>query len=106
MYYEQENKDREMRRCVRVEKEEMFDLVIPPGVPRKMIADIIQKFEVDLVERRERLFFANMDGVERDLLAFRGKKEVLEEVEKYLLSRLREFIGDEEPSVEEAAEPP
>lgn len=78
------------------EEEQMFDLIIPPGVPRKTIADIIQKFPVELVERRERLFFANMDGIERDLLAFRGKREVLEEVEQYLIRCLRDFIGEED----------
>ncbi len=82
-------------------EEELFDLLIPPGVPRKIIADILQRFEVDLVERREKLFFANMDGIERDLLAFRGRADVVREVEKFLLARLREFIGEPE---EERAE--
>jgi hypothetical protein len=35
-----------------------------------------------------------MEGDARDLLAFRGRKEVVEEVQDYLLARLREFIGE------------
>jgi hypothetical protein len=76
------------------EEEQLFDLMIPPGVPRKMIADIISKFKVDLVARKERLYFANMDGDERELLAFRGKKEVVEEVQTYLYDELKKFIGE------------
>ncbi|HON81773.1 MAG TPA: hypothetical protein PLN56_06265 [Methanoregulaceae archaeon] len=76
------------------EEEQLFDLLIPPGVPRKMIADILKKFEVDLVARKERLYFANMDGDERELLAFRGKKEVMEEVQTYLYNELKKFIGE------------
>jgi hypothetical protein len=76
-------------------EEQLFDLLIPPGVPRKLIADIVQKFDVELVARKERLYFANMDGDERELLAFRGKKDVVEEVQTYLFEELKKFIGDE-----------
>ncbi|MDI6898685.1 MAG: hypothetical protein QMC82_02520 [Methanolinea sp.] len=75
-------------------EEQLFDLLIPPGVPRSIIADIIRKFEVQLVERKQRLYFANMDGDERELLAFRGKKEVVERVQDYLYEELKKFIGD------------
>lgn len=75
-------------------EEQLFDLLIPPGVPRSIIADIIRKFEVQLVERKQRLYFANMDGDERELLAFRGKKEVVERVQDYLYEELKKFIGE------------
>ncbi|MCQ8893822.1 MAG: hypothetical protein NQU46_04235 [Methanolinea sp.] len=74
--------------------EQLFDLLVPPGVPRSIIADIIRKFDVQLVERKQRLYFANMDGDERELLAFRGKKEVVEQVQDYLYEELKKFIGD------------
>ncbi len=74
--------------------EDLFDLLIPPGVPRKIIMDIIQKFDVKLVERKQRLYFANMDGDERELLAFRGQKKTVEEVQDYLYQELQKFIGE------------
>ncbi|NLA38270.1 MAG: hypothetical protein GX882_02565 [Methanomicrobiales archaeon] len=74
--------------------EELFDLLIPPGVPRKMIYDVAEKYEVEVVSRPQRLAFANMDGDMRELLAFRGRREVVEEVQDYLLARLKEFIGE------------
>jgi hypothetical protein len=72
--------------------EELFDVLIPPGVPRSIIREVVQKFDVTLVERRERIRFANMEGDERDLLAFRGNREIVEQVEKYMLQRLDDFI--------------
>jgi len=77
--------------------EELFDLLIPPGVPRKMIIEIIEKFGVELTTRKERMYFANMEGDEREILAFRGKKEVLEDVHRYLTSELMKFIGEDPP---------
>ncbi|MFY9800195.1 MAG: hypothetical protein WAK10_02995 [Methanoregula sp.] len=76
------------------EEEPLFDIIIPPGVPRKIILDITNKFEVALVDRREKLKFANMEGDERDLLAFRGKFEVMQKVETYLRDQLMAFVAE------------
>ena len=73
-------------------EEELYDVIIPPGVPRTIIIDITKKFDVQVVERKMPLYFANMDGVEREVLAFRGKREVIIEVEKYLKEELAKFI--------------
>ncbi|EJG06892.1 hypothetical protein Metli_0934 [Methanofollis liminatans DSM 4140] len=77
------------------EEEELFDLVIPPGVPRSVIRAIIQKYDVELVERSQPLYYANMSGDVRDLLAFRGKKEVVQEAEKEMRTLVLAFIGEE-----------
>jgi hypothetical protein len=73
-------------------EEKLYDVIIPPGVPRKIILDVAQKFDVKVVERKEKLTFANMEGDERELLAFRGKLEIVQQVEKYMLQQLDEFI--------------
>ena len=73
-------------------EEQLYDVLIPPGVPQKLIIEIPNKFKVKVVERREKLKFANMEGDERDLLAFRGKLEVVREVEKYMLDQLKAFV--------------
>lgn len=75
--------------------EELFDLLIPPGVPRSIIADIIQKFDVDLVERKQRLHFANMDGDEREILAFRGTRTVVEKAQDFMFTELKKFIEEQ-----------
>jgi hypothetical protein len=49
---------------------------------------------VTIVERREKIKFANMEGDERDLLAFRGKLEVMQQVEKFMLEQLNAFVQE------------
>ena len=76
------------------DEEQLFDIIIPPGVPQKLILDISNKFDVAVVDRREKIKFANMDGDERDLLAFRGKLEVMQKVETYMREQLNAFVTD------------
>ncbi|MEI8330056.1 MAG: hypothetical protein WCF90_00070 [Methanomicrobiales archaeon] len=75
------------------DEEQLFDIVIPPGVPQKIILDITGKFDVEVVDRREKIKFANMEGDERDLLAFRGKLEVMQKVETYMRDELHKFVA-------------
>jgi len=79
---------------VMMAEEELYDMLVPPGVPRRMIYDVVDKFDVEVVRRQQKLSFANMDGDARELIAFRGKREVVEEVQKYLFEQLKEFIAE------------
>jgi hypothetical protein len=90
---EQPSKDTTDTRGVS-EQEELFDVLIPPGVPRRIIKEVLEKYDVELVERKQRLYFANMAGDERELLAFRGKREEVEKVEKYMFDELKEYINE------------
>jgi hypothetical protein len=92
LYHEPADQDWKIREEKCMTEEELFDVLIPPGVPRSIIREVVQKFDVKLVERKERIRFANMEGDERELLAFRGKREIVEQVEKYMLQRLDDFI--------------
>nr|WP_320160167.1 hypothetical protein [uncultured Methanoregula sp.] len=74
--------------------EKLYDILIPPGVPRKLIIEISKKFDVKVVERMEKIKFANMEGDDRELLAFRGKLDVIQQVEKYMLEQLRAFVEE------------
>jgi hypothetical protein len=76
------------------DEEKLYDIIIPPGVPRKMILDIAKKFDVKVVERKQKLSFANMEGDERELLAFRGKLEIVQQVENYMRQQLDEFVKE------------
>jgi len=73
-------------------EEELYDLVIPPGVPRSVIRDILGKYDVELVDSPQRLSFANMDGDIRNLLAFRGKLDVIQKAEKDMIAQVKTFI--------------
>ncbi len=76
-----------------MEEAELFDLVIPPGVPRTVIRSVVENFNVELVPHKTRLTFANMDGDERELLAFRGEREEVERVEAFMFEELKKFIN-------------
>ncbi len=80
---------------IQLTEEELFDLLIPPGVPRSIIFEIPNKFDVEVVKRPRKMQFANMDGDMRELLAFRGRREVVEQVQQYLFNELAEFIKEE-----------
>jgi hypothetical protein len=76
------------------DEEPLYDIIIPPGTPQKLIVDISKKFDVTVVERKEKIKFANMEGDERELLAFRGKLEVLQNVETYMRDQLKAFVAE------------
>lgn len=75
-------------------EDDEFDLIIPPGTPRAAIRDAILKFDVKLVGVTRPLKFANMEGDERELLAFRGKKEEVEKVREFVYEEMKKFIGE------------
>ena len=76
------------------DEEPLYDIIIPPGVPQKLIIEISKKFDVTVVERKEKIKFANMEGDERELLAFRGKLEVMQNVEMYMRDQLNAFVAE------------
>jgi hypothetical protein len=71
---------------------QLYDLVFPPGTPRSIIRDIINTFDVELIDSPERLNFANMEGDVRNLIAARGKKETMIEVEAFFKQKIKEFV--------------
>ncbi|KAF1079061.1 hypothetical protein [Methanogenium sp. MK-MG] len=73
--------------------DDKFDLIIPPGVPRSMIYEIKEQYDVEVVMRKRQLYFANMEGDTRELLAFRGTREVVEKVQEDLYNRLEAYIS-------------
>ncbi|WP_062398694.1 hypothetical protein [Methanogenium cariaci] len=74
--------------------DDKFDLIIPPGVPpRSMIYEIEEQYDVEVVMRKRQLYFANMEGDTRELLAFRGTREVVEKVQEDLYNRLEAYVS-------------
>lgn len=71
--------------------EELYDVVVPVGTPRSVIRDVLKKYPVQLVERKIPVYIGNMEGDEREILAFRGTLPVVKEVEKFILEQLSAF---------------
>lgn len=73
----------------------LYDVIVPPGVPKKIIIDISNKFDVEVTDRPRPIKFANMDGDVRNLIAFRCDKETAEKVHEYMLIELKKYIDEE-----------
>ena len=71
-----------------------YDVIVPPGVPKKIILDVSEKFDVEIIDRPRPIKFANMDGDVRNLIAFRCDAEVAQKVHDYLFSELKKFIEE------------
>jgi hypothetical protein len=75
-----------------MQETEYFDLIFPPGTPQTVIRDIINTFDVELVDRAEKLTFANMDGDVRNLIAARGTQAEMIRVEAFFKEKMQEFL--------------
>ncbi|MCD1296184.1 hypothetical protein CUJ83_14370 [Methanocella sp. CWC-04] len=68
-----------------------FDLLIPPGTPRKLIIRLAKEHDLNIVRRDDIFVPIGVCDIERDLLAIRGDKKTVEKMNKILLKELEEF---------------
>jgi hypothetical protein len=71
---------------------DVFDLLIPPGTPRKLILKLAKEHPVQIVRRDDIYVPVGICDVERDLLAIRGDKKTIQKMEKILLEEIAAFI--------------
>ena len=69
-----------------------FDLLIPPGTPRKLIVKLAQEYPVQLVRRDDVYVPVGVSDVERDLLAIRGDQKTILKMEKILMKEIAAYI--------------
>lgn len=69
----------------------IFDLLIPPGTPRKIVLKMAKNFNLDIIRRDDVYVPIGVSDVERDILAFRGDKKTVEKLEKILLKELEDY---------------
>ena len=75
--------------------DKLYDLIIPPGVPKKIIMELGEKYDVELAGRRMLIDFAAMEGDVREILVFRGDLETVQKVEAEMKAKLEEFIEED-----------
>lgn len=68
--------------------EKLFDLVIPPGMPHKIIMEAIDKFNLEIITREIALKTIDVD--KGNLLALRGKLEDVNNAHDYIYQKLSE----------------
>jgi hypothetical protein len=69
----------------------VFDLLIPPGTPRKIVLKMARDYNIDVVRRDDIYVPIGVCDIERDILAFRGDAKTVKKLEKILLKELDMF---------------
>lgn len=68
--------------------DKLFDLILPPGVPYKIIIETVDKFNLEIVTREIALKTIDID--KENLLTLRGKLEDVNNAHDYIYQKLRE----------------
>ena len=69
----------------------IFDLLIPPGTPRKIVLKMAKNYNLDVIRRDDIYVPIGVSDVERDILAFRGDEKTVNKLEKILLKELEDY---------------
>jgi hypothetical protein len=75
------------------QKEELYDLIIPPGTVVSIIYDIVEEFDLEPVTRKVFVGVANSE--ERELLALRGPLDKVQAAEKFLNDEMTAWIENQ-----------
>jgi hypothetical protein len=76
------------------QNEDVYELVLPPGIPSKVIIAACKEFNTDVVSAYADVETGLADVTSRDLLAFRADKETIEKIRKYVVEETRKFINE------------
>ena len=68
--------------------EGQYDLVLPPGVPYKIIYEVIEKFNLEVTTRRCAL--KTVDVEPENLLVLRGELESVNKAHDYIFQKMSE----------------
>jgi hypothetical protein len=84
---------------------DVFDLLIPPGTPRKLIIKLAKEYPVQIVRRDDIYVPVGVSDVERDLLAIRGDGKTIKKMEKILLQEIDAFIEGRDARLHDYSKP-
>ncbi len=76
------------------QNEDVYELVLPPGIPSKVIIAACKEFNTDVVSAYADVETGLADVTSRDLLAFRADKETIEKIRKFVEEETRKFINE------------
>lgn len=84
----------------------VFDLLIPPGTPRKLVIDMAKKYDLQIVRRDDIYVPVGVCDIERDLLAIRGDKKTIGKMEKILFEEIDAFIKSKDARLHDYSKTP
>jgi hypothetical protein len=76
------------------QNEDIYELVLPPGIPSKVIIAVCKEFNTDVVSAYADVETGLADVTSRDLLAFRADKETIEKIREFVIEKTRKFIDE------------
>jgi hypothetical protein len=76
------------------QNEDVYELVLPPGIPSKVIIAACKEFNTDVVSAYADVETGLADVTSRDLLAFRADKETIDKIREFVIVETRKFIDD------------
>jgi hypothetical protein len=76
------------------QNEDVYELVLPPGIPSKVIIAVCKEFNTDVVSAYADVETGLADVTSRDLLAFRADKETIEKIREFVIEETRKFIDE------------
>ncbi len=76
-----------------LEREDLYDLIIPPGTVVSIIYDIVEEFSLEPVTRKMFVGIANSE--EREILALRGPLEKVQAAEQFLHEEMKAWIENQ-----------
>jgi hypothetical protein len=76
------------------QNEDVYELVLPPGIPSKVIIAACKEFNTDVVSAYVDVETGLADVTSRDLLAFRADKETIEKIRKFVIEETQKFINE------------
>lgn len=76
------------------QNEDVYELVLPPGIPSKVIIAACEEFNTDVVKAYADVETGLADVTSRDLLAFRADKETIEKIREFVEEETRKFINE------------
>ncbi|MGZ5563352.1 MAG: hypothetical protein ACXWEM_05915 [Halobacteriota archaeon] len=76
------------------QNEDVYELVLPPGIPSKIIVAACKKFDTDVVSAYADVETGLADVTSRDLLAFRADKETIGKIREFVIEETRKFIDE------------
>ena len=68
-----------------------FDLIIPPGTPRRLIVDMAKEYNIEIAMRNDCYVPIGVSDIPRELLCFRGDEKTVRKLEKIMTKRLKEW---------------
>lgn len=91
MEYDKKSVGDEFEEVTETDKEELkdlFDLVLPPGLPHKIIMEAVDKFNLEITTRKVAL--KTIEVEKENLLVLRGKLDDVNNAYDYIYQKLNE----------------